>query len=146
MKAAVRCAGIDVVLVYLAPARPGTANACALMRRKNHETHSLVYQRGDDAVIAGSLGQPNGFGLTFEAMTKIRQTPANLRAQIAFVAQGEDRMTVGLRDGIAMPIALPRAVAISVDNLLVSFAIVLFQPAQQGWAKVEANKCVVVDD
>ena len=55
-----------------------------------------------DLVVTRCLGQPQRLRVAREAVTKICQAPANLRAQIALIAKRQDRVTVGLGERVTM--------------------------------------------
>src|SRR6185369_7209227 len=145
MKAPVRHTGVDVLLVNVAPTGAEAANARGLVRGENYKPHSRVDQLINHLVVTGSFRKPNGFRLSPEAITKISQPPANLGAPITFITQSQNCMAIGLRDRVAMALALTRAFAVRINNSSVGFGIVLFQPTEEGWAKVETNMPVVVN-
>jgi hypothetical protein len=52
-------------------------------------------------------------------------------------------MSISLRDRIAVPTTLRNTLSISRQDLLVSFGMMLFEPRQQRWTKVETNPRIV---
>src|SRR5438094_4112885 len=105
MRVAIGNARIDRVFVYSAPfgsrvinpiasttprglpARgPRSAHGpdtCGVMRLKDHVMQAFAEQRRHNSIVAGSVWQPQAFGLTAVSVTKIGQAAANLGPQIA---------------------------------------------------------------
>src|SRR6185503_740003 len=75
---------------------PGSESR-SLMRRENDKPQSFVDKRVQYSVVARSFRQPQRFSFASEAESKISQSPTDLGAQIAFVAQSENRVAISLR-------------------------------------------------
>ena len=122
---------IDGVLIHILP---DTAAKCAhagcLVRCENDNPQSSIDQRAHHVVIAGCLWQPHCFRVAPEAIAEVRQAPANLRLPVAFIAQRQNRMTVGLRDRVAMSSSFARAGLIGVDDPRVGVGMIPLEPAQ----------------
>src|SRR5262245_37511176 len=78
-------------------------------------------------------------------MTKIRDAPNNLCLTIPVITQRQDRVSVSLRDRITVTRPFTCALFISQNDELVCDGMMLFQPGQKRWSKVETNMRVVVD-
>ena len=96
-------------------------------------------------VVARGLGEPHRLGFAPEPTPKIGETPAHLRDAIARVAEGEDRVVVSLRDGVAVTVVARGAQAVGFDDALVGYGIVVFHPREQRRTEVEADVLEVVD-
>src|SRR5678815_5729022 len=78
-------------------------------------------------------------------MAKVFQPPDDLRQSIAFVAERKDRMSVSLRDGVAVTTARHSTLVISVQDLLISVAMMSLEPGEQRRSEVEADERIVDD-
>ena len=77
------------------------ARGLRLVRREDGEREPLVEERLHRRHRHRRLGQPHGVGAPPEAALEVGQAPADLRAPVALVAQGQDGVVVRLRDGVA---------------------------------------------
>src|SRR5712691_6982359 len=100
------------------------------------------------AVIRKRCGfrKPQRFRITAKAMTKVSDAPANLRAKIAFVAERQNRVTVSLRNRVAVATMLHCAFAIGSNDARVRVRMIALEPAQQGRPKVETDRRVVINN
>ncbi len=78
-------------------------------------------------------------------MAEIGHAPADLRAQIAVVAEREDGVVVGLRYGVAVA-AVVRAARVGFEDVAVDARRVPLQPGEERGPEVEGEVQVVVDD
>src|SRR6185437_5991272 len=120
-------------------------NALPLVRGEDHVTHALFNQQCEHVVVRGRLRQPERFRFTTEPITKVSQTPDDLRQTIAFDAEWKNRMTVCLRDRVAVSTARRGALAIGIQNFLVSVAMMTLEPRQQGRAEVKTDERIIDD-
>src|SRR5262249_51210790 len=116
-----------------------------LVRRENHVTHSFFYKRGEYALVARRLWQPHRFRFATETITKVCKSPANLRPQIPFVAERQNRVAVSLSNRVAVPGMSRDAFPIGLNYSLVGVAVMLRKPAQQRGPKIKTNVRIVVD-
>ena len=78
-------------------------------------------------------------------MTEIGQAPANLCAQISFIAERQDRVAICLTDCIAVTLVCFRAGPIGIDDPAVRDRMMLLNPTQQRGAKIETDVRVIID-
>src|SRR2546423_5949233 len=114
------------------------------MRLKDHVTQAFVEQRRHNSIVTGRLWQPQAFGFTAESVTKIGQPPANLGPQIAIIAERQNRVTVCLRDGVAVPAMPDSAFAICSDDAGIRVGMMTFNPTQQCRTEIETDQFIVV--
>lgn len=79
-------------------------------------------------------------------MAKIRDAPGDLGAQIARIAQRQNRVIVGLCDRAAVPMVALRAEAIGLDDARVGLGLRGLHPSHQGRPEVETQVRIVIDD
>src|SRR6185503_20264902 len=123
-----------------------TTNALGLLGSEDNKTQSFIYQHPEYVVVASCFGQPHRLGLTAEPITKIGHTPTHLRGLIALVTERQDRMIIGLRNGIAVSTVPGGAQSIGRDDAFISLRMMLQQPGKQRWSKVKTDMLVVIDD
>ena len=116
-----------------------------LMGCENDITQAFFDKCVKHAFVTGRLWQPHRFRVASEAITKVSQSPANLCAEIAFVAERQNRVTVGLRNRVAVPGLRDDALAIGGDDPVVSTAVMLVEPAQQRRTEIETDVFVIVE-
>ena len=102
------------------------------------EAHALLGQHRQHPLVDGGLRQPHALGFAPEPVAEVGQAPAHLGAQVAVVAQRQDRVLVGLGDA---PVSRP----VGLDDARVDPRVVL-EPRQQRRPDVERQPPVVVDD
>src|SRR5712664_80847 len=119
MKVSVGNTRVDGAFVHLVPfwsARIVNPVAIArgsdtrrLMGGENYKPHTFFNQCVHHRVVTRSLWQPHRFSLTLKAVAKISQAPTNLCAQVAIVAQRQNRVPISLSDRVAMALVIRRA-------------------------------------
>src|SRR5205085_5377461 len=115
----VRDARVNVAARNIAPvvlARVERAHARGLKGREYTVAQALFDEHVERRVVARGLGEPERFGLAPEAEPEVGQAPANLRAAVALVAQGEYRVVVALRYRVAVAAAPSHALAVGLDD------------------------------
>ena len=117
-----------------------------LMRRQNDEAQTFVDQDFHHCIVAGSFRKPHCFRLTSEAMAKISHAPTNLRPQVARIAQGQDRMSIGLSNSVAMSTAFQGTFAIRLNDARVCVRVITFKPTQKRRSEIETEVRVIIDD
>ena len=70
-----------------------------LARRQDREPDALLGQHREHALADRRLRQPHALGRAAEAVAEVGEAPPHLGAQVAVVAEREDRVAVGLGDG-----------------------------------------------
>src|SRR5207244_3458676 len=139
-------ARVDALIVYTLPLRATRGDPVAtargsvtlrLMRRQNDEAQSFVDQGAHHRIVAGSFRKPHCFGFTLEAMAKISHAPTNLRPQVARIAQGQDRMSIGLSNSVAMSTAFQGTFAIRLNDARVCVRVITFEPTQKRRSEIE---------
>src|SRR6266545_3735707 len=79
-------------------------------------------------------------------MAKISHAPANLRAQVALIAQGQNRVSVCLRDGVAVASALQQTFTVSFNQALISVSMMPLKPGQQRRSEIKTYVRVVIEE
>jgi hypothetical protein len=145
--AAVRHAGVYLVARHVLPGRGADlAHGLGLPGGQQRKLDAELGQDFEGFGVYGRLGQPDAFRLAAEAVLKVGNPPLDLRDLVAAAGQGHDEVAVHLGQGRAVPRKFVAAVAVGLQNGLVSFRLVLFHPREQRGAEVEAHPGVVVDN
>src|SRR5437763_11198644 len=100
---------------------PGTDFIIALARPdsgrltwcQNNVAEAFINKCPHYSIVTRGFRQPHTFRFAPKSITKIRQSPANLRAQIMVVAERQDRMPESLGDRVAMAAVLQNTFTIS---------------------------------
>ena len=72
-----------------------------LAGREDREADALLGEHAQHEVVHGRLREPHALGAAAEAMGEVEDPPSHVGADVALVAQREDGVAVGLRDGAA---------------------------------------------
>ena len=138
--------GIDAVGRLFPRSRTDTAHGGGLMRRQNGVFDAVFGERLEAVGTHGRFGQPHPLGHAAVVMDKIRYPPGDLGTPIAGRRQRHDDMPIDLRNGRSVPAEARLAFAVCSQYRCIRRRFVLFEPAHQGRADIEADACIVVDD
>ncbi len=125
---------------------PYPADTGALVRGEDGELDAFLGEQVEDLAVGGGLGEPHSLGFAAEAGLEVGDAPANLGASVALIRQRHDDVVVDLGDGRSMAAVTMGAGQVGVEDHAIGAGRIVVQPAQQGWAEVEADAGVVVDD
>ena len=89
------------------PVPAGLAHARGLAGRQDGEPHALLGEHRERVLVHGRLGQPHPGGLAPEPVTEVGQPPSHLGDLVAAARERQDRVAVGLRDGVAASAGRP---------------------------------------
>ena len=120
-------------VVRVAPAVQAAARRLVgvdLAGGQDREADALLGEDAEHEVVHRGLGQPHALGARPKRVREVGDAPAHLGADVALVAEREDRVAVGLGDGAA-------GAAVGVEDALVHVVVVRLEPRQQRRPDVE---------
>src|SRR5208282_5176374 len=109
----------------------------ALIRPENDEPDSRLRDRRKRVVVGGALGDPHPGGFAAESEDKILDPPRDLQLAIARRQQRQYRMTVRLRDCVAMAAMRAGMQRVAADHRAIRGLAVRLQPSRQRRPDVE---------
>ena len=145
----VRARGVDAAAADVHPGgsvRPEGPHPGGLLGREDGVLHPLVDQRLERRRVDGALGEPHRLGLAGEATDEVRLPPPDLRGAVARVAEGKDRVVVGLGDRVPVPPPPQGREPVRLDDPGEGRRVPAGHPGRERRADVEAELLVVVDD
>src|SRR5258705_1179752 len=105
-----------------------SANSTRLLRSQDHITQALIYQQRQRRIISRSFRKPQRFGIATETVTKIGETPNNLRQPVAIIAAGQNCVAIGLRNSISMAATFGGTFSVRSQDALVGLRVMAFEP------------------
>ena len=127
------------------PVPAGLAHARGLAGRQDGEPHALLGEHGERVLVHGRLGEPHPGGLAPEPVTEVGQPPSHLGDLVAAARERQDRVTVGLRDGVAASARHP-ARPVRRQDRGIDVGALRLEPRHERGAHVEGEGRKVVDD
>jgi hypothetical protein len=116
------------------------------VRGEHGETDAQGGEHVQRLGVDGRLGEPHPDRLAAEAPAEVRDAPADLGHLVAARREREDRMVVGHRDRIAVPVMPLAAQAVGLEHGRVGLGRLTLQPLEQRRPEIEADRGEGVDD
>src|ERR1043166_2988844 len=147
MEPRVRNTRVDGAVAHRFPLAVADApDASRLIGGENDELDSLLDQGSKRLRIARRLGKPERLGLAPEPMAEVGDSPANLGAEVARIAERQNRVPISLGDRVPMPAAGANTVAIRLKETGQEGRVLPRDPREKRRPEVEASRGVRVDD
>ena len=90
--------------------------------------------------------KPHRLGWSLEPIPEVRDSPSDLRVTVTNGTQGKNGVTVGLRNGAAVPVMKKTALSVRLKDARVGRRSVGLQPGEKRGSNVEIEMGEIVDD